>query len=414
MNKKTTDAHQQQAAAVNVQQVIKHAFKWLILLALLSICVGSVAAFFLHSLDWVTQFREQQQWIIAFLPLAGLAIGLLYHYYGKEVAAGNQILIHTLQHPETSIPFKMAPLIYTGTIITHLFGGSAGREGTALQMAASIADLFTNPFKLTAANKRIFILSAVAAGFGSVFGTPWAGAVFAVEFVFAKRVQYNAILPVLLASFGAHYIAQVFNAPHTTYFITSDLHLSGINLLYTILAGCAFGIGAVLFVLCLKYCTEVFNRFLVYPPLRPFVAGILIALAVWLLGTSQYIGLGIPSIVSSFETGFPLHFFAIKLLFTVVTLSGGFKGGEVTPLFVMGATLGSALSLLIPLPTALLAGMGFVALFAGASKTPITCTIMAIELFGYESAIFIGIACFIAYFVSGKKSIYNIHKYKVA
>jgi H+/Cl- antiporter ClcA len=409
MNTNNTNDPNQLDATANAKQAIKHTIKWLILLALLSICVGSVAAFFLHSLNWVTRFREQQQWIIVFLPLAGLAVGLLYHYFGKEVAAGNQIIIHTLQHPEKSIPFKMAPLIYIGTNITHLFGGSAGREGTALQMAASIADLFTNPFKLTAANKRIFILSAVAAGFGAVFGTPWAGAVFAVEFVFAKRVQYNAILPVLLASFGAHYIAQIWHAPHTTYFISTHLHLSGMNLLYSILAGCVFGIGAALFVLCLKYCTGVFNRLLVYPPLRPFVAGILIALAVWLLGTTQYIGLGIPSIVASFDTGFPLHFFAIKLMFTVVTLSGGFKGGEVTPLFVMGATLGSALSLLIPLPTALLAGMGFVALFAGASKTPIACTIMAIELFGYESAIFIGIACCISYFVSGKKSIYNIH-----
>lgn len=382
--------------------------KWLIILIIVSLTVGTASAFFLQSLDWVTQIREQHIWLIALLPLAGLMVGLLYHYYGKEVAAGNQILIDTIQEPARKIPFKMAPFIYLGTIITHLFGGSAGREGTALQMAAGIAAQLSNPFKLTESDRRILIIAAIAAGFGSVFGTPLAGAVFGVEFIFVKRIRYNAILPALIASYGADFVTKLWNTPHTTYVIDFVPTISFLNIFYTIIAGCLFGLSAVLFIQLLKYCKSFFNTFISYPPFRPLVAGVVITVAVFSLNTTQYIGLGIPIIVASFQTPFVWYFFIIKMLFTAVTLGSGFKGGEVTPLFFIGATLGSALSAFIPLPTPLLAGMGFVAVFAAASKTPIASSLIAVELFGIEPALLIALGCSIAHIVSGKNSIYNL------
>ena len=143
--------------------------------------IGSASAFFLQTLDWATNFRENHLWLIALLPIGGFLIGLLYYYLGKDIEAGNNLLIDTIHDPKQIIPFRMAPFVYIGTIATHFFGGSAGREGTALQMAGAIADQFSKPFRLNAGERAILIIAAIAAGFGSVFGTPLAGALFGLE-----------------------------------------------------------------------------------------------------------------------------------------------------------------------------------------------------------------------------------------
>src|SRR5690606_10600557 len=150
--------------------------KWMVIAAALGLCVGTVSAGFLFSLEWATAVRESNRWLIAFLPVAGLIIGWVYHHWGRTVEAGNNLLIDTIHKPGKVIPFKMAPFVYVGTIATHLFGGSAGREGTALQMAGAIADQFSKPLRLTPNERKVLIIAAVAAGFGSVFGTPLAGA----------------------------------------------------------------------------------------------------------------------------------------------------------------------------------------------------------------------------------------------
>ena len=151
---------------------LNYFFKWLVLAVVIGICIGTASAGFLLSLEWVTSYRENHLWIIALLPIGGLLIGLLYHYYGKSVVAGNSLLLDTIHEPKAVIPFKMAPFVYLGTMVTHLLGGSAGREGTALQMAGAIADQFSKPFQLTNEERKILIIAAIAAGFGSVFGTP--------------------------------------------------------------------------------------------------------------------------------------------------------------------------------------------------------------------------------------------------
>lgn len=382
-------------------------FKWLVITIVNGACIGTASAGFLISLDWVTNYRENHLWIIALLPIGGLLIGLLYHYYGKNVVAGNHLLFYTIQEPKAIIPFKMAPFVYLGTMVTHLLGGSAGREGTALQMAGAIADQCSKPFRLSTEERRILIIAAIAAGFGSVFGTPLAGAVFGLEVILVRKFRYNAIFPAFAAAFFADWVTRVWNAPHTHYVVSFVPKISPATLFYSIIAGIAFGLCAILFTQSMHRLTSFVAKKISFPPLRPFLGGILIAAVVLGFGTTKYIGLGIPIIESAFHQELPTYDFLLKLLFTVVTLSVGFKGGEVTPLFFIGATLGNALAFVLPLPIGLLSGMGFVAVFAGATKTPIACFLMAIELFGIESAVYAAIACIVAYLVSGKGSIYQ-------
>ena len=389
-----------------------HAFSytlyWLLIAALLGLLIGSASAFFLLALDWATEFREENLWVLYFLPLGGLAIGLSYHYWGKSVVKGNNQIIDEILIPQNIISLRMTPLVLFGTIATHFFGGSAGREGTAVQMGSSIADQFTRLLKLKARDRKILLIMGISAGFASVFGTPLAGAVFALEVLVVGRMRYDAILPSFLAAIIADYVCTGFwGVGHTHYEIPLVPAMTPLNLLYAVLAGLLFGLAGMLFAKACAFWAAFFRRTISSAPLRPLVGGVVIAASVLLLGTTKYIGLGIPTIVDAFQEPLPVYDFLAKILYTSFTLGAGFKGGEVTPLFFTGATLGNALAYLIPLPLALLAGMGFVGVFSGATNTPLACTLMGIELFGAQGGVFLAIACVTAYLFSGHTGIYG-------
>ncbi|RXG31155.1 voltage-gated chloride channel family protein [Leeuwenhoekiella palythoae] len=392
----------------SIEQIpsLVYLFKWIIICTLIGAIAGSISAFFLLSLEWATNYREAHLWIIALLPIGGFLVGLSYHLYGNSVVKGNNLLLEEFHTPKKVIPFKMAPLVLFGTIATHLFGGSAGREGTAVQIGGAVADQFTKIFKLNNQDRKILLIAGISAGFASVFGTPLAGGIFALEVLILGRIRLDAIVPSFLAAVLSDYFCQAWNVGHTHYHINSIAEMNPANLLWALLAGIIFGLVSMLFSKSTHFWSSQFKKYIKYPPLRPFIGGVVIVIAVYLIGTTKYIGLGVPTIVDSFSEAMNKYDFLVKVLFTSFTLGAGFKGGEVTPLFYIGATLGNALIWFIPLPMDLLAGMGFVAVFAGATNTPIACTIMGIELFGIESGVFIAIACSTAYLFSGHSGVY--------
>jgi H+/Cl- antiporter ClcA len=380
--------------------------KWMVICSIIGILAGSASALFLVMLDMANNFREANNWIIYFLPLGGLLIGLAYHYLGKGVESGNNQILEEIENPKKTIPFKMAPLVLLGTVATHFFGGSAGREGTALQMGGAISDQFTRIFKLSPRDRKILLIIGLSAGFASVFGTPLAGAIFGLEVFLIGRLRYDAIFPSFLSAIIADYTTTAWGVGHIHYSVPSIPDISVLNILYCIIAGAIFGLTAKLFGKTTHFFLGIFNK-IKYAPLRPFAGGIVLVAFFLVSESSRYLGLGIPVIVESFGQEVPHYDFAIKLLLTALTLGASFKGGEVTPLFFIGATLGNLLSLFIPLPMAVLAALGFVAVLSGAANTPLATTLVAIELFGAGIGVYAAIACVVSYLFSGHSGIYT-------
>jgi len=302
--------------------LIQFLLKWLLIALLL----------FLISLEWTTNYREANTKIIWLLPIAGFLIGASYHYYGKSVVRGNNQIIDEYHTPKKIIPFKMAPLVLLGTLGTHLFGGSAGREGTAVQIGAAIADQLSRFFPIKSLERKILLVMGISAGFAAVFGTPLAGAIFALEVLIIGRLRFEALVPSILVAIIADIACKYFGGTHTMYNVTDVPDMSLLNIIIACIAGIFFGIIARIFSKSTHFWSSQFKK-LEYPPLRPVIGGLIIALAVYFMGSTRYIGLGVPIIVESFtQQGLPYDFL-LKLIFTTFTLGAGFKGGEVTPLF---------------------------------------------------------------------------------
>jgi H+/Cl- antiporter ClcA len=384
--------------------------RWIPIASAAGILAGSASALLLVSLNFATDVRESHRWLILLLAPAGLLVGYLYHFLGRSVEAGNNLILEEIHNPKAVIPLRMTPLILFGTFLTHLFGGSAGREGTAIQTGASLADQLTRLLRLSPRDRRILLMCGISAGFASVFGTPLAGAVFGLEVLAFGSLSYEAIAPCFIAAFVGDLTTKAWGVQHTIYRVSETPPMSIRGVLYSMAAGLIFGLTAMVFAKATHFVSHIARKLISHAPLRPFVGGILVSLAVLATGTTRYIGLGIPTIVAAFHTNLPPYDFAAKLLFTVVTLGSGFKGGEVTPLFFIGSTLGNALSRILPLPPSLLAGMGFAAVFAGAANTPVASTFLAVELFGAEAGAYAGIACVISYLFSGHSGIYHAQR----
>jgi H+/Cl- antiporter ClcA len=402
--------------------LLRYAWRWAWLATALGVLVGSACALFLYLLDWATQQRTQMPWLLFFLPVAGLVMVLLYEHLGSSAKGGNNLLLDAVHKPGGGVPRRMAPLILISTILTHLTGGSAGREGTAIQMGGSIASTLAHAWRwLHAAEIRILLMAGIAAGFGGVFGTPLAGAIFALEVLVIGRMSYDAILPCLIASVVSDWVCQGWGIQHTGFHVQGliqslgamDLPVHALLMLKVVVAAVAFGLASQLFARGTHRLTQFWAYAIPWVWLRPVVGGSVIILLVYLLGTRDYLGLGVTgpegsvSIVSSFSPGGAQAFsWFWKLLFTVITLSCGFKGGEVTPLFFIGAALGNTLGGVLGVPVDMMAALGFVAVFAGATNTPLACTIMGVELFGPTHAVYLAVACFVSYLCSGSHGIY--------
>ena len=393
--------------------------RWILVLLPMAAAVGSLCAAFLWSLDAATRARFAYPGLLFLLPLGGLAIGLLYHRFGQSVEGGNNLIVEQIHVPGGGVPLRMAPLIFLGTVVTHLFGGSAGREGTAVQLGGSLASAFGKAVRLDAPSFRIMLMAGIAAGFGAVFGTPLAGAVFALEVLAVGRIEYAALVPCLVAAVVGDWTCQLWGIEHGVYRIDDHAGAVGTHMVEPLLlakvavAGVAFGLAGLVFAEANHMLGGWCKRVIAFAPLRPVAGGLAVIALVYLCGTRDYLGLGVWSadphgltIARFFGPEVHPWSWALKMLFTVVTLSAGFKGGEVTPLFFIGAALGNALAGVLGAPVDLLAGLGFVAVFAGAANTPLACTLMGIELFGATHGVYIATACFLAYLCSGHSGIY--------
>lgn len=412
-------------------RILKHLCRWTLLVLPVAILTGSIVALFLWLLNGAIHFRFQHKWLLYLLPLAGLAIHFIYQSVGKSSEKGNNLILEQIHQEGGAVPKRMAPIILLTTVMTHLFGGSAGREGTAVQIGGSIAAMFGNWFGLKGPDLRIILIAGVAAGFGAVFGTPVTGAIFAMEVLAVGRIKYDALVPALIAAVIGDLTVAAWQVSHThyhidplpqvTYGLGRFLHIDILLLGKVILASAAFGLASYLFSgmahAIKNTCLKLFKSKWIIP----IFGGLLLIGLTFVNGKPDYLSLGIDAeypgavtLPSAFHAGGADPWSWLwKTLYTTLTLGTGFKGGEVTPLFYIGATLGNTLSVWMDAPVSLFAALGFIAVFSGSTNTPLACTFMGVELFGGEHALLFAVACFTAYFFSGHSGIYTAQQIAV-
>ncbi len=399
-------------------------FAYRLLIAIpVSLACGASVALFLALLDVVTSTRIDHPWLLYCLPFAGVFIWWMYSRLGKNAGAGNNLIIDEIHEPGGGVPLRMTPLVLITTLITHLFGGSAGREGTAVQMGGSLSQRIGRWMGLDEEDTRIILMMGIAGGFGAVFGTPIAGTVFALEVLAIGRMKdFKALIPCFLAAFLSDQVCLFFGIEHTQYRIAFTAAFNWLLLAQVLMAGAAFGLAGRFFSYLIHQIKDTSGKlFSGAPWLVPFAGGCIVIVLTYVAGTRDYLGLGVyaaapegVSIVNAFTAGGADDFSWLwKIVFTAVTLGMGFKGGEVTPLFFIGATLGHTIAIYSGAPIDLMAGIGFIAVFAGATNTPIACTLMGVELFGAEHVVYFGAACLMAYFFSGHTGIYSAQRINI-
>lgn len=382
--------------------------KWVLLGLAMGGVVGLVGTGFSWAVDSVTALRQVHSWLLYLLPVAGVLIVGLYHLFGIYTDKGtNLVLLAVREHGKMDLRNMIC--IFTASVLTHLCGGSSGREGAALQIGGSMGATFSKVLKLDEADSRILVMSGMSACFAALFGTPVSAAFFAMEVISIGVLHYSALLPCMTAAITGSAVSRFFGMRP----MSPQVLVPGFGWLsFGKAAVVALVCGLLSFVFCagIHWAAKGYQRFLKNPYLRAAAGGGLVVLCSLLLGTRMYNGAGTETILAAFTQQQAWYVFLLKLLLTALTLGAGFKGGEIVPVFFVGSTCGSALSGLLGLDPSFAAAIGMISLFCGVTNCPLTTLFLSVELFGGEGAPFYGAAVAVAYISSGYAGLYSEQK----
>lgn len=381
-------------------------FKLTISTIIVSIVMGIISAMFLRSLEFVTTLREGFHYLIFLIPIIGVLTAYTYSKYGNGSNRENNLIIESV-HKDVKVPFRMAILTFIFTVLTHLSGGSAGREGTAVQIGGALTNKVANIFKMEHKEKRILIMSGISAAFGSVFGTPLAGTFFGMEVCFIGKISYEAMIYCFISSYAANFVTESLGINHTVHLIKSVPSITIYTLLIVIISSILFGVFGRMFAKGIHLVKGFYNKNIKNNIYRAIVSSIAVLLVIVIFRLYKFEGLSTWLIDSGFSGEVTILDPIKKLILTILTLGAGFQGGEVTPLFDIGASLGGAIGNLTNIEPSLLAAIGMICVFGSATNTPLTTIMLGINLFGGEAVPYYIIGAFISYYVIGHNGIYG-------
>ncbi len=380
--------------------------KWILVAGVTGLFVGSVSTLFTFLLNSATTFRQEHDWILYFLPLAGIVTVFLYSIFKYKNDKGTNLVLSTI-HAKDEMPFRMAPLIFITTILTHLFGGSAGREGAALQLGGSLGNQLGRWLRFDNADKRVVVLCGMSAAFSAVFGTPMAAVVFSLEVGSVGVMYYAALLPCVFSSLVASYFSSFFGLKKNIFHELVFPPLGGMNVLWTLLLTVICALLSIAFIMCLHFTGDLMRKYLKNPYIRIWLSGSVIVIFSLLLQTRDYNGAGMDVIANAVNYGRAVPYaFLLKMIFTAITIESGFRGGEIVPAFFIGATFGAFYGSLVGFSPQVCAAVGLIAMFCGVTNCPITSLLISFELFGDGGIPFFLIAVAVSYFMSGYYGLY--------
>lgn len=382
-----------------------------LLAVIIGVMVGTLDALFGRVLIRISEVRNEHIfWFVPFLALAGVTILFLYHKFNEQCLKGMTLVFQTGLGDADRIPKTLIPLVMISTWLTHLCGGSAGREGVAVQLGATVSHAVGKKLNMPD-NSRILLISGMAAGFAGLFQTPIAATLFAMEVLIAGVIQYETLLPALTAAFVASNTSHFLGLEKFSINISESITWSFDSIWKIILVSVIFGIVGGCFAFLLKLTKKYLAQWIKNPMYRIMIVGAGLSLFLLVIHVGRYCGLGTNLINLSFS-GEQIYSYdwILKLSFTIITLSAGFQGGEVTPLFSIGACLGVVLGSILGLPIGLMAALGYIAVFGSATNTVLAPIMIGIEVFGPQNAIIFAIACFIAYVFNGNQTIYGVQR----
>lgn len=383
--------------------------KWIALACLVGTVVGGIGTLFSYCVEKATQYRTANGWLVWLLPVGGLAIVFCYQIAKMSHDKGTNRVLESVRSRE-QLSGKMAPLIFVSTVITHLFGGSAGREGAALQLGGSLGYQIGKWMYLDEKDLRIITMCGMSAGFAALFRTPLTAAVFSMEVISVGVMYYAALVPCVIAGLIGYSISGFFGMPAPFYPIQGIPNLHFVPVLQVLLLSILCAGLSILFCMALHQSGKLYKKYLKNKYLRIVVGGILVIALTYMFRTTDYLGVGMNIIQTAMTGSSKPEAFVLKMLFTVITLGAGYKGGEIVPAFFVGATFGNAVGGLIGLNPTFGAAVGLMAVFCGVTNCPMTAFFISVELFGINGAFYYLLAAAVSYMLSGYYGLYSKQK----